>query len=74
MLPAEASTANPVDLLGSATEATYEAVLPLLLADGGVDSLIVLFVPPVVAGAEEVAAAIRSTVESAKPDKPVLAV
>ena len=72
-LPAEASTANPVDLLGSATEATYEAALPLLLSDPGIDALIVLFVPPVVAGAEEVAAAIRKTVESVKPDKPVLA-
>jgi len=30
-------------------------------------------VPPVVAGAEEVAAAIRTTVEAARPDKPVLA-
>jgi acyl-CoA synthetase (NDP forming) len=73
VLPAEASTANPVDLLGSATETTYEAALPLLLADPGVDALIVLFVPPVVAGAEEVAAAIRASVETAKPDKPVLA-
>ena len=73
VLPAEASTANPVDLLGSATEATYESALPLLLDDPGIDALIVLFVPPVVAGAEEVAAAIRTTVEAARPDKPVLA-
>jgi len=73
ILPAEASTANPVDLLGSATETTYEAVLPPLLGDPAIDALIVLFVPPVVAGAEEVAAAIRTTVESVKPDKPVLA-
>ena len=34
-LPAEASLANPVDMLGSATAATYEAVLPPLLADPG---------------------------------------
>ncbi len=73
VLPAESSVANPVDLLGSATEATYEAVLPPLLADPGVDALIVLFVPPVVAGAEEVAAAIRRTVETTRSDKPVLA-
>jgi acetate---CoA ligase (ADP-forming) len=73
-VPAEASTANPVDLLGSATERTYEAVLPPLLADPHIDALIVLFVPPVVAGAEEVAAAIRATVDRIKPSKPVLAV
>src|SRR5205085_6949569 len=59
VLPREASLANPVDLIGSATAATYEAALPPLLADTHVDALIVLFVPPVVAGADEVGAAIR---------------
>jgi acetyl coenzyme A synthetase (ADP forming)-like protein len=71
LLPVEASTANPVDVLGSATAATYEAVLPLLLADARVDALIVLFVPPVTAGADEVAEAVA---RSATGDKPVLAV
>jgi acetyl coenzyme A synthetase (ADP forming)-like protein len=74
VLPREASLANPVDLLGSATAATYEAAIPPLLADPRLDALIVLFVPPVVAGAEEVAAAIRRAVEGVRPDKPVLAV
>ena len=74
-LPAEASLANPVDLLGSATGATYEAALPAVLADSHVDAVIVLFVPPVVAGAEEVAAAIRRAVDGVEElDKPVLAV
>jgi acetate---CoA ligase (ADP-forming) len=73
-LPAEASVANPVDLLGSATAATYAAALPPLLADPHVDALIALFVPPVVAGAEEVAAAIAETIERAAVDKPVLVV
>jgi len=75
VLPAEASVANPVDLLGSATGATYEAMLPAILADPRVDAVIVLFVPPVVAGAEEVAAAIRAAVDGLDElDKPVLAV
>ncbi|HST18052.1 MAG TPA: GNAT family N-acetyltransferase [Gaiellaceae bacterium] len=74
VLPTEASVANPVDLLGSATAATYEAALPVLLADPAVDALIVLFVPPVVAGPDEVAAAIRTAVANAATDKPVLAV
>ena len=34
VLPAEASVANPIDMLGSATETTYEDVVPLVLADG----------------------------------------
>ena len=72
LLPVEASTANPVDVLGSATAATYEAVLPLLLADERVDAAIVLFVPPVTAGADEVAEAVARAVKGSK--KPVLAV
>jgi acetyl coenzyme A synthetase (ADP forming)-like protein len=74
LLPEDASLANPVDLLGSATEATFEAVIPALLEDKKLDSLIVLFVPPVVAGANEVAAAILDAVDRAGTDKPVLAV
>jgi acetyl coenzyme A synthetase (ADP forming)-like protein len=74
LLPREASVANPIDLLGSATAATYEAALPPLLADPRVDALIVLFVPPVVAGAEEVTGAITRAVAAAAPEKPVLAV
>jgi acetate---CoA ligase (ADP-forming) len=72
VLPPEASVANPVDMLGSATEATYEQVLPIVLADPGVDGLIALFVPPVVAGAEEVAAAIGRAGASSD-GKPILA-
>ena len=74
VLPTEASVANPVDLLGSATGATYADALPLVLRDPGVDAVIVLFVPPVVAGAGEVAAAIRSALEHERTSKPVLAV
>src|SRR5207249_7179441 len=74
VVPADASLANPVDMLGSATGASYEAAIPPLLADRRLDALIVLFVPPVVAGAEEVARAIRETVAGSSADKPVLAV
>jgi acyl-CoA synthetase (NDP forming) len=45
-----------------------------LLADPGIDAVIVLFVPPVVAGAEEVAEAVVRGVEAGgQSDKPVLA-
>jgi acetyl coenzyme A synthetase (ADP forming)-like protein len=71
VLPAEASVRNPVDMLGSATGASYEAALPLILADPRVDAVIALFVPPVVATADEVA---RALVRAAGADKPVLAV
>jgi acetate---CoA ligase (ADP-forming) len=73
LLPSEASLANPVDMLGSATAANYEATLPIVLADPAVDSVIVLFVPPATAGAEDVAEGLARTLEAASTDKPVLA-
>ena len=74
LLPREASLANPIDMLGSATGATYEAVIPELLADPGFDALIVLFTPPVVAGADEVAEAVVRAIRTHPPHgKPVLA-
>jgi acetyl coenzyme A synthetase (ADP forming)-like protein len=74
LLSPEASVENPIDMLGSATAATYAAALPLLLEDAQVDSAIVLFVPTVTATADEVADAIDLAAASAKSGKPVLAV
>ena len=75
LLPREASLANPVDMLGGATEATFEAVLPHLLCDPAIDSVIVLFVPPVVAEARDVAeGVVRAVEQAAVSDKPVLGV
>jgi acetate---CoA ligase (ADP-forming) len=73
VLPAEASLANPVDMLGSATAETYAKVVPLLLADPLVDALIALFVPAVSATPDAVAEAVERTA-AANADKPVLAV
>ena len=73
-LPAEASSANPVDMLGSATDDSYRAVLPPLLADPGIDAVIALFVPAVSATAEAVAGAVVDATASAEAEKPVLAV
>jgi acetate---CoA ligase (ADP-forming) len=72
MLPTEASTGNPVDMLGSATADAYREVIPALLADAALDAVLVLFAPAAVADAEEVAAAISTAAGDAV--KPVLAV
>jgi acetate---CoA ligase (ADP-forming) len=74
LLSPEASVANPVDMLGGATAATYAEALPLLLADPQVDAAIVLFVPTVTATAEEVAEAVARAGAESDADKPVLAV
>jgi acetyl coenzyme A synthetase (ADP forming)-like protein len=74
LLPEDASLANPVDLLGSATGPTFESVIPPLLDDKRLDALVILFVPPVIAGADEVATSIQDAVGRARTNKPVLAV
>jgi acetate---CoA ligase (ADP-forming) len=73
-LPGEASLANPVDMLGSATDDSYRAVLPHLLADPAIDAVIALFVPAVSATAHAVAAAIADASAASETEKPVLAV
>jgi acetate---CoA ligase (ADP-forming) len=71
VLPSEASVGNPVDLLGSATAASYGAALPIMLADPGIDALIALFVPPVAVDEDAVGAAITRGAGAAN-GKPVL--
>ena len=74
LLPAEASVANPVDMLGSASAASYQAALPVVLDDPHVDAVLALFVPAVSATADEVATAVDAAARAAGGEKPVLAV
>jgi acetyl coenzyme A synthetase (ADP forming)-like protein len=57
-LPREASVRNPVDMIASATDASYEKALSALLAAPEVDAVLVVFVTPLVTEARDVAAAI----------------
>src|SRR2546430_920051 len=53
-----ASVRNPVDMIASADAASYQRALGLLVTDKNVNAVIVIFVPPLVTGAQEVAGAI----------------
>ena len=57
-LPSAASIGNPVDMLASAPPEHYEQATRLLLADPGVDSLMVIFIPPLVTDSKAAAEAI----------------
>jgi acetyl coenzyme A synthetase (ADP forming)-like protein len=70
-LPAEASVGNPVDLLASASAEAYRRAIRLVLADRGVDSVIVIFIPPLVTDADTVVAAVVA--EARESPKTVLA-
>jgi acetyl coenzyme A synthetase (ADP forming)-like protein len=72
-LPAAASVNNPVDMLASAPAEHYRRALTTLLRDENVDSVITIFIPPLVTDPTAVAAAIASGANG-RHDKPVLGV
>ncbi len=72
-LPDEASVGNPVDLIASATAASYEFALSTVFGDPNVDAAIAAFVPPLGIQAKDVAEAIVR-VNAQYPHKPLLAV
>ncbi len=72
-LPAAASVNNPVDMLASAPADHYRRALASILRDESVDSVIAIFIPPLVTEPNAVAAAMAGAVEGAY-EKPVLGV
>ena len=69
-LPQAASIANPVDMLASAPAAHYRRSLSTLLRDENVDSVLTIFIPPLVTEPDAVATAIVEAASEVK-DKPV---
>jgi acetyl coenzyme A synthetase (ADP forming)-like protein len=67
-LPPAASITNPVDMLATASADDYRRAIPILLRDPGIDSLITIFIPPLVTNSADAARAIAdATRGSAKP-------
>jgi acetyl coenzyme A synthetase (ADP forming)-like protein len=73
-LPAEASVGNPVDMIASASAEDYARTIELVAAEGNVDAVVVIFVPPLVTRAEDVARAIRDAVSRLEGRPSVVAV
>lgn len=72
-LPAGWSHANPVDIIGDAPPDRYRGAIEAVLADGGVDALLVMNCPTALADGEAVVRATVETVRGARGGKPVLA-
>ena len=72
-LPPEAALSNPVDTIDAAPE-SFRRTITTLAAWDGIDALIVLFVPPLGARAEDVASAIRDAVLDLPRPIPVMTV
>lgn len=73
-LPAGASVANPVDMIASAPAEHYRKAIEIVGADEKIDSLIVIFTPPLVTRAEDVATSIVEALEQIDKSKPLLSV
>jgi acetyltransferase len=67
VMPPEATSANPIDMIASADAARYRDVLKLVRRDPGVDAMIAIFVSPIMIDSLEVARAIGESADGAKP-------
>ncbi len=76
-LPPEAGLLNPVDMIASATAQDYERAILQVARDPGIDSIITIFIPPLLVQPEEAAQAMVRAVRQLRQEgnqKPVVAV
>jgi acetate---CoA ligase (ADP-forming) len=73
-LPPAAGLKNPVDMIASASAEQYERTIAAVAADPNVDSVVVVYVPPLVTTAAEIGAAVARGAGSVPADKPILTV
>lgn len=69
-----AGFANPIDMTAAATGAEFERTLELVGNDPNVDSVVTIYIPPMVTQPEEAAAAIARGAGKVPAHKPVLSV
>ncbi|MBI2910773.1 MAG: acetate--CoA ligase family protein, partial [Chloroflexi bacterium] len=74
LLPPEASVANPVDMIATATAEQYREAIGLLAGDANIDAVIAIFIQPFVTRASDVAQAVLAAARALDGAKPVLAV
>ena len=72
LLPPEATVGNPVDMTGKSDRSRYDACGKILLEDESVDSLLVVFVPPMMIDAMDIVEGLEAL--RRKFDKPVFGV
>lgn len=69
-----ASAANPVDMIATAPAEHYRRAIEIVVADPNVDALIVIFTPPLVTQAAEVAREVVAAADTFSTEKPLLTV
>jgi acetyl coenzyme A synthetase (ADP forming)-like protein len=71
-VPAGAALTNPVDLLAAASPEAFEVAVRTIGESGAVDAIVVVFVPPLVTEADDVASAVREASRSLAGRLPLL--
>ncbi|GIW44744.1 MAG: hypothetical protein KatS3mg077_2026 [Candidatus Binatia bacterium] len=71
-LPPQASLANPVDIIASASPEDFERALELVGNDPGIDAVVAIYIPLFLTQVEETAAAIARAAGRIAAEKPVL--
>jgi acetate---CoA ligase (ADP-forming) len=74
VLPAEASVANPVDMLAAASAEQYRQAIDLVAHDLNVDAVIAIFIQPLTTKLADVAQAVATAAGDPAHGKPILAV
>jgi acetate---CoA ligase (ADP-forming) len=73
-LPAAAGLKNPVDMIASASPEQFARTIEAVGADPNVDAVVVIYVPPMVTKAAEIAEAIARGAGTVPAHKPVMSV
>jgi acetate---CoA ligase (ADP-forming) len=73
-LPPRAGFANPIDMSASASGADFERTMSLVGNDPNVDSIVAIYIPPMVTKPEEAAAGIARGAAAIPTHKPILSV
>ncbi|HBG46074.1 MAG TPA: GNAT family N-acetyltransferase [Deltaproteobacteria bacterium] len=71
-LPKAAAVTNPVDMIATAPPESFKLSLEVMLDDPEIDSVIVIYIPPLVTRPEDVAGALSEALAGYKGDKPVV--
>ena len=76
VLPAEAATGNPVDLLAAAPAQRYQQAIELVAGSGEADAMVIIHIPPLAGedGTDQVATAVHRAAALAPPTMTTLAV
>lgn len=73
-LPSEASVTNPVDMIASADGADYARAIDAVAGSGEVDSIVLIYIPPLESQAPEIARHVAEAVTALERRVPVLTV